>query len=244
MNIVVLGAGLAGLSAAEELTRQGHKVVVIEKEAYSGGLAATIQNDEFRYDLGPHRFHTSNEGLLKWVQDLPGIEMLELDRVSRIRLLDKYFDYPLALSNVVTTMPLHMGAGMMLSFMWEKIRSIFIKRDQNSFEGWVLSRFGSGLYNLYLAPYNKKLWGIEPSELSADWASQRITVPSLAGLIKETIILQQTIVMVVKVKELLLLTPLSKVDEDLMEKLQVPIVIHNCILLLSLKKLMRTLLNH
>lgn len=187
MNVVVLGAGLAGLCAAEELTRQGHKVIVIEKKAFPGGLATTINKDKFKYDLGPHRFHTSNEEILSWVKNLPGIEMLELDRVSRIRLLDKYFDYPLALSNVVTTMPLHMGVGMMLSFMWEKIRSIFIKRDQNSFEGWVLSRFGSGLYNLYLAPYNKKLWGIEPCELSADWASQRITVPSLAGLIKETI---------------------------------------------------------
>ncbi len=187
MKIVVLGAGLAGLCAAEELTRQGHEVTIIEKEAFPGGLAATISKENYKYDLGPHRFHTANEDILSWVKGLQGIQMLELNRVSRIRLLDKYFNYPLALSNVVTTMPLHMGVGMMLSFMWEKIRSVFLKRDQNSFEGWVLSRFGSGLYNLYLAPYNKKLWGIEPSELSADWASQRITVPSLAGLVKETI---------------------------------------------------------
>ena len=188
MKIVILGAGLAGLSAAEELARRGHEVVVVEKEPFHGGLAATIKRDGFVYDLGPHRFHTSNDLILGFVKGLPGIDLLELDRVSRIRLLDRYFDYPLSFSNLLSTMPLHRGVGMMLSFLREKIRGISAPREQESFEGWVLSRFGRGLYDLYLAPYNKKLWGIEPSQLSADWASQRITVPSLAGLIKETIV--------------------------------------------------------
>lgn len=187
MKIVVLGAGLAGLSAAEELTKRGHEVVVLEKEPSHGGLAATIKRDGFEYDLGPHRFHTSNKLILDFVKGLPGIDLLELKRVSRIRLLDRYFDYPLSFGNVLSTMPLHRGIGMMLSFLLEKIRGIFATREQDSFEGWVLSRFGRGLYDLYLAPYNKKLWGIQPSQLSADWASQRISVPSLAGLIKETI---------------------------------------------------------
>ncbi|MCK5786560.1 MAG: FAD-dependent oxidoreductase [Candidatus Sabulitectum sp.] len=187
MKVVVLGAGLAGLSAADELVRRGHEVVVLEKEPFHGGLAATVKKDGFAYDLGPHRFHTSEKRILDAVSNLPGVDLLELNRVSRIRLFDRYFDYPLAFSNVLSTMPLHRGVGMMLSFFWEKVRGLFSPREQKSFEGWVLSRFGSGLYNLYLAPYNRKLWGIEPTELSADWASQRITVPSLAGLVKETI---------------------------------------------------------
>jgi len=187
LKIAVFGAGLAGLSAAEELVRHGHEVVVLEREPSVGGLASTVKKDGFKYDLGPHRFHTTSNEILDFVRSLPNINFCELSRVSRIRLLDRYFDYPLALSNVLTTMPLHMGLGMMLSFLGEKIRGLFAPREQSSFEGWVLSRFGRGLYELYLAPYNRKLWGIEPSTLSADWASQRITVPSLAGLIRETV---------------------------------------------------------
>ncbi len=187
MKVAVLGAGLAGLSAAEELVRHGHEVVVLEKEPCVGGLASTVNKDGFKYDLGPHRFHTTSDEILDFVRSLPDINFHELGRISRIRLLDRYFDYPLALSNVLTTMPLHMGLGMMLSFLGEKIRGLFAPREQRSFEGWVLSRFGRGLYELYLAPYNRKLWGIESSTLSADWASQRITVPSLAGLIRETV---------------------------------------------------------
>jgi len=187
LKIAVFGAGLAGLSAAEELARHGHEVVVLEREPSVGGLASTVKRDGFKYDLGPHRFHTTSDEILNFVRSLPDVKFSELNRVSRIRLLDRYFDYPLALSNVLTTMPIHMGLGMMLSFLGEKIRGVFAPREQKSFEGWVLSRFGRGLYELYLAPYNRKLWGIEPSTLSADWASQRITVPSLAGLIRETV---------------------------------------------------------
>ena len=187
MKTIVLGAGLAGLSAAYELSRRGNEVVVLEKCHQPGGLAATVRHNGFAYDLGPHRFHTRDHRILNFVSGLPGVELMELQRVSRIRLLDRYFDYPLALGNVLSEMPLHRGAGMLLSFFGEKIRGLFLKRDQETFEGWVQSRFGTGLYQLYLAPYNRKLWGIEPSELSADWASQRITVPSLAGLVKETI---------------------------------------------------------
>lgn len=187
MRTVILGAGLAGLSAAEELARQGGEVLVIEKNPFPGGLACTMKQNGFAYDLGPHRFHTASPDILRFVEELPGIDLMELERVSRIRLLDRYFDYPLSFGNVLSRMPLHRGAGMMLSFALEKARGIFSPREQESFEGWVLSRFGRGLYELYLAPYNRKLWGIEPRELSADWASQRITVPSLAGLVRETL---------------------------------------------------------
>ena len=70
MKIAVLGAGLAGLSAAEELTRRGHEVVVLEKEHSHGGLAVTIRRDGFQYDLGPHRFHTSNSLILDFIKEL------------------------------------------------------------------------------------------------------------------------------------------------------------------------------
>lgn len=187
MKAVVLGAGLAGLSAACELALRGVDVTVVEKNTGPGGLASTVRRNGFSFDLGPHRFHTNNDEILGFVKGLPGIKLMELERVSRIRLLDRYFDYPLGMGNILSQMPLHRGTGMLLSFFCEKVRGVFSPREQKTFEGWVMSRFGRGLYELYLAPYNRKLWGIEPSELSADWASQRITVPSLAGLVRETI---------------------------------------------------------
>jgi len=186
-RVIVLGAGLSGLSAGAMLARRGVSVTVIEKDHKSGGLASTFSQGPFLFDYGPHRFHTMNESLLSSVKQLLGDDLSTLQRRSRIRLLDRYFDYPLALGNVLSSMPFRDGITMMAGFTWEKLRGFISPREQKSFEGWVLSRFGRPLYDMYFSPYNLKLWGLPPFELSADWASQRITVPSLAGLVKETL---------------------------------------------------------
>lgn len=187
IRTAVLGAGLAGLSAADTLASRGMPVTVLEKNRHVGGLSSTFSRGAFSFDFGPHRFHTMNAQLLGFVRDLLGDDLLTLERRSRIRLLDRYFDYPLALGNVLSSMPPLSGLAMMSGFVAEKLRSMFKPREQESFEGWVLSRFGRPLYDMYFSPYNRKLWGLEPSELSADWASQRITVPSLSGLVRETL---------------------------------------------------------
>ncbi|MCK4806876.1 MAG: FAD-dependent oxidoreductase, partial [Candidatus Aegiribacteria sp.] len=179
VRVAVLGAGLAGLSAADYLTEQGVEVLVLEKDDHPGGLAATFRSDSFHFDYGPHRFHTENPEILKRIKELLHTEMLELNRLSRIRLLDRYFQYPLALSDVLQRMPFHRGLSMVLSYLWERLRNPFFPRDESNFENWVVKRFGRQLYSIYFGPYTEKLWGCNASKLSADWASQRITVPGL-----------------------------------------------------------------
>jgi protoporphyrinogen oxidase len=186
-SVIVLGAGLTGLSAADILASRGQDVVVIERDQASGGLASTVREDGFHFDFGPHRFHTQKPALLDRVAALLPASLLELQRMSRIRLLDRYFQYPLSLNDVLRRMPFHEGAGMILSYMGEKVRNIVSPRNEYDFEGWVLRRFGRKLYDIYFGPYTEKLWGCAPSTLSADWASQRITVPGLTGLLRETL---------------------------------------------------------
>ncbi len=187
MSVVVLGAGLAGLSAADILVSRDLDVVVIERDRRSGGIASTVREDGFHFDFGPHRFHTQKPALLDRVAGLLPDRLLELQRLSRIRLLDRYFQYPLSLGDVLRRMPLHKGAGIILSYIGEMLRNIVSPRREDDFEGWVLRRFGRKLYDIYFGPYTEKLWGCDPSTLSADWASQRITVPGLSGLVRETL---------------------------------------------------------
>ena len=185
--IAVLGAGLAGLKAADVLSESGVNVLIIEKEARHGGLATTVQQDGFHFDLGPHRFHTENSRILQFVQELLPGELMELQRLSRIRLLDRYFRYPLSFGDVLKKMPLHRSAGFILSYFIERLKNLFASGEEQSFKGWVISRFGKKLYDLYFGPYTEKLWGCPADELSADWASQRITVPKLTDMVRATV---------------------------------------------------------
>ncbi|MGB7425165.1 MAG: FAD-dependent oxidoreductase, partial [Ornithinimicrobium sp.] len=52
-KIVIIGAGLAGLSAACHLSRTGHQVTVVESRSQVGGLAGEQHQDGHVFDLGP-----------------------------------------------------------------------------------------------------------------------------------------------------------------------------------------------
>jgi protoporphyrinogen oxidase len=164
--------------------------VVLERDEEPGGLAVTrgTPDGHFRFDLGPHRFHTKSKQILDRVRDALDGQLLELERTSRIRLLDRYFSYPLALGEVLSRMPFHRSFLIVASYVLQKARGVFGKKADCNFEDWVSNRFGRQLYNIYFGPYTEKLWGCPPSELSPDWASQRITVPSLSRLVRETIL--------------------------------------------------------
>ena len=53
LPIAVIGAGLAGLAAACTLAARGHRVIVFEKNEWLGGKAAVLEQDGFRFDMGP-----------------------------------------------------------------------------------------------------------------------------------------------------------------------------------------------
>ena len=64
MHVVVLGAGLAGLATAYELCRSGHRVTILEKEDYPGGMATSWKVGPYWLDHGPHRFHSRDMRLI------------------------------------------------------------------------------------------------------------------------------------------------------------------------------------
>ncbi len=56
---VVIGGGLAGLTAANALAENGNKVTVLEQSRHFGGRAQTHQQSGFFLNLGPHALYHS-----------------------------------------------------------------------------------------------------------------------------------------------------------------------------------------
>ena len=81
-EILILGAGPAGMAAAFELHKAGKSFTVIEKNEAVGGLARTFQYVEFRTDVGPHRFFSQNKYLYDLIEDLLGEHWIKVDRLT------------------------------------------------------------------------------------------------------------------------------------------------------------------
>ncbi len=86
MHVVVLGAGLAGLSSAYELLKAGHRVTVLEREDYAGGMASSWQSGGFWLDHGPHRFHSRDKELIGHLYEILDNDVVIRERLSRIFL--------------------------------------------------------------------------------------------------------------------------------------------------------------
>ncbi|MDP3274150.1 MAG: FAD-dependent oxidoreductase [Deltaproteobacteria bacterium] len=183
MDLVVLGGGPAGLAAAWEAAHCGMRVMVVEREAVLGGLCATIERDGFRFDLGGHRIVSKRASLVTRIRELMGDALEERTRESVIALDGQRFAYPLVASELVQKLSPVVLARALADYGAERVRDRWDpSRGERDFRAWVTQRFGRTLYDLFFGPYTEKLWGLPATELSSDWAAQRISLLNLADV--------------------------------------------------------------
>ena len=84
MHVVVLGAGLAGLATSFELLKAGHRVTLLEKEDFAGGMACSWKVGPYWLDHGPHRFHSRDKKLIEHLYEILDNEVVIRERLSRI----------------------------------------------------------------------------------------------------------------------------------------------------------------
>ena len=175
-QVVIIGGGPSGLTAAHELIRQGVRPVVLEKEPLVGGLARTESYRGFHFDLGGHRFFTKVPEVQAMWREVLGDDFIRRPRMSRIYYAGKYFHYPLrpwnAIAGLGPLQALLVGASYL---RWQ----ILPYREEETFEQWVTNRFGRRLFRVFFKTYTEKVWGVSCSELKAEWAAQRIKDLSL-----------------------------------------------------------------
>jgi protoporphyrinogen oxidase len=175
-QFVVVGGGPAGLTAAYELTKFGHRPLVFEKLDTVGGLARTANYKGFHFDMGGHRFFTKVPEVQKMWQEVLPDDFLRRPRLSRIYYRGKFFNYPLKPFNALRGLGLFQSILVILSyFRWH----FFPYRHEDNFEQWVTNRFGRRLFLTFFKTYTEKVWGIPCSTLKAEWAAQRIKDLSL-----------------------------------------------------------------
>ena len=177
VDVAIIGAGPAGLTAAYLLSKKGYSVTVIEKdERYVGGISRTVEVDGYRFDIGGHRFFSKSKEVVDlWNEILPD-DFIQRPRMSRIYYEGKFYSYPLRAFEALWNLGIYRSTLCMLSYAKAKV---FPTKNIKSFEDWTINQFGRKLYSIFFKTYTEKVWGMPCDEMSADWAAQRIKGLSL-----------------------------------------------------------------
>lgn len=177
--MVVLGAGLTGMSAALELGHRGIDHWLVERETCVGGLATTSVESGYRFDRTGHLLHLRNpsrrERILAFLDEPP----LEVSRRSFVYSEGVYTRYPYQ-SNT---------QGLPPAIAFECVRDFVRARLQPAaqppadFEQFCRAHFGHAISERFMLPYNRRLWGVEPKEITTTWCDRFVPIPTLEDVL-------------------------------------------------------------
>jgi protoporphyrinogen oxidase len=184
--VVVLGAGLAGLSAALEL---GGDCRVLEKRDVPGGLADTVEERGFRFDRTGHLLHLSDPGARDLVMELLGDQLVRVERRARVFSSGAYTHYPFQAN--LHGLPPKVTAECLGGFIEAYVERRGGRAAAGTFEEFILSNFGEGIARHFMIPYNRKLWGVHPREITSAWCDRFVPTPTLEEVVDGTVGLAQ-----------------------------------------------------
>ena len=188
---VILGAGVAGLAAAYHLQRLGEKdPLVLEKNPYPGGLAATMEWNGCRMDLGPHRIHTVYPRADELITEMVGEDLIVRKRTSQIFLDGQWMDYPPRAGEMFRKLGLLTAAKIGLSALQGKVRGLKNKVTGNppeSYGDYLAERFGPYVRELIFDPFALKVYREEADDLDVMVAKVRLASQGIFSMLKEAI---------------------------------------------------------
>ena len=184
-NVVIIGGGPAGLTAAYQLSKSKVPSTVLEKDSVVGGISRTAEYKGFLFDIGGHRFFTKVKAVNEMWQEVLADDFITRRRLSRIYHNKKFFYYPLRPANALIGLGLWNSVLILFSYVKAQLTR---GGEENTFDQWVTNRFGKRLYETFFKTYTEKVWGIPCTEITAEWAAQRIKGLSLLSAVRNAIV--------------------------------------------------------
>jgi len=184
LPIAILGAGLSGMSAAFHLGRAGVPWRIFERDAEPGGYVVTLQERGYRFDRTGHLLHVTDAETRRLALGWMGPEHREIERRAAIWSHGVYTRYPFQAN--LYGLPPKVAFDCLMGFINARAQAQTRRPDAalpRTFEQYCIETFGQPISEHFMLPYNRRLWGVSPSEITADWCSRFIPVPTLEDVV-------------------------------------------------------------
>jgi len=178
-KVVILGAGLAGLSTAWHLKQRGIEPIVLEKENTAGGLCRSKQVKNFVFDYDGHLLHFRNNYTFRLVKKLLKGNLARHSRSAWISNFGIFSQYPFQANLHVLPKPIASEC------LWGFIQasSSRVSSSQLNFLKWINTTFGKGMAKHFMIPYNQKFWTVSLSQMACLWSDKFIPQLSLVDIV-------------------------------------------------------------
>ncbi len=186
-DYLILGAGPTGLGAALRLDELGLDWMLLEAEDHAGGLATSFVDDQgFTWDLGGHVQFSHYDRFDRYMDLALGPDgWLTHQRESWVWIRDRFVPYPFQ-NNLHRLDPADRWA--CVEGLWQAVQALDgsvqgLDKPAN-FAAWMERTMGPGICDLFLKPYNFKVWAYPPSTMDANWMGERVAVPDLKAVMR------------------------------------------------------------
>ncbi len=176
MELGILGGGLTGLALAD---RYGEGCEILEGDAACGGLCRTVVHDGLSFDFGGHILFSRDREALDYLLGALGDNVVRYRRNNRIWFKGGFVKYPF--ENDLAALPKQDAFECLHGFLTRDYP------EPRNFREWCYYRFGKGIAERYLIPYNEKIWKTDPSALGLEWVGGRVPEPPLEDVLKSAL---------------------------------------------------------
>jgi protoporphyrinogen oxidase len=177
-RIVIIGAGPTGIGAASRLVEHGHTDwLLVDAASTPGGLSQSVVDDAgFTWDLGGHVLFSHYRWFDRLMVKALGERWIEHEREAWVWIRERWVPYPF--QNNLWRLPEADIANAVRGL--EALRELPADAPPPAtFREWLARSFGEGLCELFMYPYNRKVWAYDPSAMNVQWMGERVATVDL-----------------------------------------------------------------
>ncbi len=177
MGTIILGSGIAGISAGYHLEKAGEKVVIYEKDSDWGGLCGNFTIDGFRFDKFVHFTFADSEYIKNLFEE--SSPTIAHPSVSSNYYKGYWLKHP-AQNNIA---PLAIDEKVEIIKGFINRKNIPFEEIEN-YEDWLRVQYGDYFAENFPMVYTKKYWGLEAKDLETKWVGNRMHSPNIDEILR------------------------------------------------------------
>ena len=183
-KVVIIGGGPTGLGAAYRLHELSYESWVLYEKSHDVGGHSTSHVDAqgFVWDEGGHVIFSHYPYFDKLIDDMLGKETHERIRESWVYLKDACVPYPF--QNNLRYLPKAVQVSCLLGAAQAAASR---SGEAANFREWTLSTFGEGIAEVFMFPYNSKVWTTPLDRMSKSWIADRVAVVDFKRLLENVL---------------------------------------------------------